>query len=444
MNSSLKHLLPWGFALAASLFAVSADARVKKEGAWPTEEKPVSVKIDGTRPEALRKLADAAGWSLVLPADVKDDSEKIEVVVRDESPQVVLEAILEHGDFVAKRTGKLVTVRHDDGKADATDAATDATAAPATASSTATSDAPDAASERPRRARDKRGDDRTVMGGNLRIEKDEVVDDVAVLGGAIDVYGTVTGNLAVTGGTARVHEGAVIEGDATAIGGLLVIEKGAEVQGDVGVVGGKLERQPGAIVGGKIVDGAGSGDVSVKVDKGQVKTEVTPAPAKPRGRERLSSSVDRAGASLRNTALLFVFGVIVLALGGSRVESLRVEVARAPMRSLALGILGSIGAAVALALLCITVIGIPLAAIALVIGVVATYASVVCVLTTAGGAVLRHKTDNPYVHLAAGCVAFFLLGLLPYVGNIVTAIVVLIGIGTLVSTRMGGLVRKRA
>lgn len=449
--SSIKRAV-WGLALATTFLALSADAKVKKEGAWPDGEKPVSIKVDATRPEALRKLADAAGWNLVLPAAVKDDAEKVEVQVKDESPQAVLEAILDHGDFVAKRSGKLVTIARADApkadaakadadkadadKADAAAAKDDADKAADTAKPDA-SGAADSGAIRLTRALSARGEDRTVMGGNLRVEKGETVHDVAVFGGTVDVLGTVTGNLVVTGGTARVHDGAVIEGDATAVGGHLALEKGSEVEGDVGVVGGWLERAEGAKVHGRVVDGANKGKVNVHVDdKGHVKSEV-------REESRSRGFFDKLGSAIRNAALFFVFGVVILALGGQRVENLRVEAARAPMKSFALGVLGTIGFAVTAVLLSITVIGIPLVAVAAIAAVIGVYAAIVSVLTTAGAAVLRHRTQNPYVHLAAGCAAFFLLGLVPYVGTAFIVIVTLIGVGTLVSTRMGA-GKKRA
>lgn len=446
MSSIVKQVSPWGLALAASLVAFGADAKVKKEGTWPSNEKPVSIKVDASRPEALRKLADAAGWSLVLPAGVKDDAEKIDLQIKDESPDAVLEAILDGGDFVAKRSGKMVTIARA-GTPDASvdpDESTKPSGLPIKVDTRPLQDsgASGAAIDTSTRVDAERGDDRTVMGGNLRVEKGETVHDVAVFGGSVDVFGTVSGNLVVTGGSARVHEGAVIKGDATAVGGHLSLESGARVEGDVGVVGGWLERAEGAIVKGRVVDGASKGRVNVSVDdKGHVKSEVSAD--RPRERGFFGNVADKLGSALRNAALLFVFGVVVLALGGQRVENMRVEAARAPMKSLALGIVGVIGAAVTAALLCITVIGIPVAAIGALVGIIATYASIVAVLTTAGAAFLRHRTQNPYVHLAAACVVFFLVGLVPYVGSIFIALVTLIGIGTLVSTRLGGLASKK-
>ena len=76
-------------------------------------------------------------------------------------------------------------------------------------------------------------------------------------------------------------------------------------------------------------------------------------------------------------------------------------------------------------------------------GIFCVYASIAAVLTTAGAAVAGHKSKNPYVHLLVGCVGFLLLGVIPFVGGLVTLAVVMIAIGTLVSTRLAGTIAKR-
>src|ERR1700712_3020666 len=50
-------------------FAGSANATVRKEGTWPENEKPVSLDVsEVSRQEAVKELADAAGWSVVMPS----------------------------------------------------------------------------------------------------------------------------------------------------------------------------------------------------------------------------------------------------------------------------------------------------------------------------------------------------------------------------------------
>ena len=290
-----------------------------------------------------------------------------------------------------------------------------------------------------------RGEDRNVFGSSLVIGKDEIVHTVSVTGGSAKIYGTVTGDLVVAGGSARIEDGARVVGNATVFGGSLKVVSGARVDGDVGIVGGALQREEGAIIGGKVVDsGSGKhGNVKVSMHDGEVSTEVEGSRKRESGRSRLSEAAHSFGQSVTNMSLLFVFGCVLLALGTRRMETLRVEAAARPMKAFAMGIVGSICALVAVVAMCITVVGIPFAILVVLLGVLSVYASIAAVLTTVGAAVTGHKSTNPYVHLLAGCVLFLLAGLVPYIGGVVTAAVILIAIGTLVTTRLAGLVDGR-
>ena len=69
------------------------------------------------------------------------------------------------------------------------------------------------------------------------------------------------------------------------------------------------------------------------------------------------------------------------------------------------------------------------------VALVAVYAYM---LATAGGALVQHKTKNPYLHLAAGCALFMLISAIPYLGGFVTFAVVVICMGAVVATRGAG------
>ncbi len=222
------------------------------------------------------------------------------------------------------------------------------------------------------------------------------------------------------------HAAAVVL-DRAAVAGVganVSIEDGATVDGDVSVVGGTLRRGEHAHIGGDIE--REEGDASEKPNEGAFRR-----------------ALRHIGDAVTRSAFLFIFGAILLALGATRMGALRGEVVVRPMRSLALGIVGSVGGAVVFLVLCVTIIGIPIALMGLLAAVFAAYAGIVAVLTTAGEALLRHKTQNTYVHLAAGCAMFLAASSLPFVGGFVTAAVALIGIGVVVATRAAGLVSAR-
>jgi len=76
---SAFHRFPLACA-AACVVAISvaapASALVKHEGNWPEADKLVSLDVTNTpRTDALRKLADAAGWNLVVHAPPGDPVE---------------------------------------------------------------------------------------------------------------------------------------------------------------------------------------------------------------------------------------------------------------------------------------------------------------------------------------------------------------------------------
>jgi hypothetical protein len=100
-------------------------------------------------------------------------------------------------------------------------------------------------------------------------------------------------------------------------------------------------------------------------------------------------------------------------------------------------IVGGIGSVVLLVALCVSIIGIPVAIAAVLLGVFTLYAGIASVLTTIGAALVAHRSNNPYVHLLVGCTLFLALSLVPWVGGIVTFAVVMVAVGVLVTTRGG-------
>jgi hypothetical protein len=390
--------------------ASPAIAGVRHEGVWPEPETKVSLELDNVpRAEAIRKLADAAGWSIVSRG-IPDGSVSLDV--HDQPASKVLDSMLEDGSFVAARDGNLISLAAAPAGATPSPAVADASepAAPSAMPAAAQTAAP--------------GEDRTVTGGNLRIEPDEVVGDVTVLNGNLDLLGTATGDVTVVGGSARIHKGAHVQGDATAVGGILTVDDGAKVDGEVSVVGGSLDKE-------------GTPRIRLHIDDAVAGLHQAPTGG------TVSKLVDEAGHAVARGVMLFILGIVLLALGSRRMEILQGEVAARPMRSLALGVVGSVAAVGLFAALCVTIIGIPVAVAGLVAVLLVTGAGICAVLTTAGAALVGHRTHNPYLHLAVGSLLYLLLSAIPYAGGIVTAAVVFVGAGSLIATRMAGMLPKK-
>ena len=436
-HSLAPHFAALVAALVVSLITLSAHSAVKQLGQWPDEDPKVSLSLTGSsRSDALQQLAKQAGWSIVFRGPGTDP---VDVHIADQPASKVLGLLLSDGHYIAERDGSLIAIA----PAAPGDAPPTVAAAPEPEPDDAAREAKEEAdketqkakeeadkeAKRAKEAADKRakrgkGDDRTVTGSNAVIAKDEVVHDLVVIGGNADVHGTVTGDLAVYGGNVTLHADSVVEGDAALMGGNLIIKNDARLDGDVSVLGGNVEREEGAKLGGTIAAEDDDGDNSDK------------------GRDVMTFASDIGGAMTR-TALLFVFGTVLWALATRRMETLQLEVAGRPMRSFAMGVAGFLAILVLFIALCITVVGIPFAIVGLLAVIFGAYSGIVAVLATVGGTLMRHRTDNVYVHLAVGCGLFLLLGLLPYIGGAITFAVVAIGLGAVIGTRAAGFIKKR-
>jgi hypothetical protein len=413
--------------VVAALVALAPVARadVKLEGEWGGADKTVALDVEGLpRSKALERLADAAGWSLIV-ADAPTDA--VSLHLKDQPPRKVLAILLAQGKYVASRDGDLVSIRREEA------ASPPAPPVPAVPPVPAIPPIPPVPPPPPPPSAKQHAEDRMVTGGKLRLGPGEVAHDVSVYGGNADIEGTVTGDLSIMGGKGRVGKTGHVAGNATLLGGSLRLDDGARVDGEVTVLGGKLDRAAGAAVGGTTTHAGGDDE-----------EEHASSPEPDSDKDKKEGILHEIGGALTRSALFFVFGAVLLALGGKRMEVLRAEAAVRPMRSFALGVVGTIAAIALVVALCVTLVGIPVAIVGLLVAVVAGYAGMAAVLTTAGEALLKHRTESSYVHLAVGCALLMVVGAIPVVGGLVRVAVALVGIGVLVATRGAGLFPPKA
>lgn len=192
-----------------------------------------------------------------------------------------------------------------------------------------------------------RAGDLTRVGNDIHIEQDEVVrGDVTAIRGDITVDGTV-------------HGGVV------SFGGDIYLNPTARVDGDVVCVGGELHEEPGAYVSGERVT-ALSGGRGERIARSLNASESHP------GRDWGWGGLKLFGALLR---LLIAIGLTVLVawLFQGRIVVGAETLKRQPALSLGLGALvhallvpSVFALALVMLLLCITIVGIPLALAALV------------------------------------------------------------------------------
>lgn len=198
--------------LAALVFVLStlisgaAHAEVTREGQWPDSDPEVTLSVTNLpRTEALKRLVEAAKWSVV--AEIPPGN-PVDIHVKKQPATKVLELLLSDGHYIAKRDGDLISIQKAPDQVSPADAAppppppAPATSAAPTPPTPPTPPAP-AAPAGSRAIDSARGEDRFITGGSTRIEKDQVVQNLTVMGGSAEVYGRVTGDVAVMGGSVK-------------------------------------------------------------------------------------------------------------------------------------------------------------------------------------------------------------------------------------------------
>jgi hypothetical protein len=225
----------------------------------------------------------------------------------------------------------------------------------------------------------------------------------------------------------HVHPGAHVEGDMAVVGGEVTVDDDASIDGDLVTLGGELHRGPNARIGGEVKM---VGDEVVGDDDENSL----------RARSPVLYVLRTIGSHITKTAFLFVLGAVVIAVATRRMQLLQSEIALRPMRNIAIGIASLVVGSVLLVLLCVTIVGIPVALAGIFIGILAAYAGICAALSAVGSAIVAHRSENPYVHLAVGCGVFLILGFIPYFGTFLTVLILFAGLGAFAATRAAGFI----
>lgn len=304
----------------------------------------------------------------------------------------------------------------------------------------------------------------TRSGGNVVVPAGETVQDLTVTAGTATISGTIDGDLTVFAGDINIDGN--VTGDATAMGGSVTIS--GNVAGNASVVSGYLELSDTGSIGQSL--SAAAGDVFLNgtvVDDARIDAErLVVGPSADIGGDlayatqslSLSDaasvggdirSVDRIDVTSEFPAqtnvpfwALSIYGFLVnLILGlillfifperSFRIADLGLE---QPLLSVVIGFLTLLVTPVILVLLTVTIIGIPLALIGLFAFLLAVWAGSVYGAFTVGAWILGYfDVTNRWLILFVGLVAVFILGAIPFLGGAVHFLVMLLGLGALVS-----------
>jgi len=263
--------------------------------------------------------------------------------------------------------------------------------------------------------------DVSVRGQSLEVKEGDTVDNAVVFGGNLDVHGTVDGDATAFGGNVILHPNAVVEGSVASMGGTVIREEGARVEGSTESFGGG---NIGALVAGEV--------------KNNLKKELRGSRADEDEDEDEKDSEGGLAGFILKFAALFGLGFLGQLFFPSRMKDVAAELKARPLKSVLTGVLGGLALFVSSVVLCITLIGIPVAGVLLLAAMLVTALGLTAVASELGMRVpvLRGRKTQAVV-LALGSLILLGLGSIPGLGVLVMVLACLMGFGAAIRTRFG-------
>jgi cytoskeletal protein CcmA (bactofilin family) len=287
------------------------------------------------------------------------------------------------------------------------------------------------------------GGDVLAAGGSLTIEGN-LAEDLYAAGGEVRFDGTLAGNARVAGGSVSIGRSARIEGNTSLAGGRVAVQ---------GALGGYLHAAGGRV----LIDGPVQGNVEVAAGSLEVGPQaridgalryrtraplrMDPAAEVRGGVERLPFEAydERAARFAVGAAFgVWLLGLMLLAaLLAGLLPGPTGRVAQAARQrfgwSLLSGFLALVAVPPAIVILLVTVIGIPLALLAVLLYLALILAGYVGAGIALGNAVLRRWQGGWRRALAAalGVLVVSLLALVPWLGALVVFVALITGMGAI-------------
>lgn len=275
-------------------------------------------------------------------------------------------------------------------------------------------------------------EDATIFGGDYTLENGESLKDLTVLGGNVELeIGTTVDHITIVGGNLTV--GGKVEDDIHIYGGNLDLGMTAMVEGDVHVVGGSFDRDEHATIRGEIIEGA---PFNIHI----------PGLPISEGPIFISRSQDMAwqvmGAFSKALGLAILAVLACLAVPQPLARASLAAYTR-PLEAGGVGLLVAILTPVLLIGFTITVIGIPITVLlALAVAILLAFGWIALGLETGIRLAKAFEQDWPLV-VQAGFGTFLLslvanvIGLAPFVGWIIPALIGFLGMGGVLLSRFG-------
>ncbi len=280
------------------------------------------------------------------------------------------------------------------------------------------------------------GGDRVCTGRNLTINSGETVNNVLAFGCNVTVQqnATVQRNITAFGG--NVSNQGTINGSIVAFGGNVTIESSGVVNGNITAFGGSVLTQPGSTVKGNI----GKNVPPIPLPIPPV-APVAPLPPQPVNviNANYPFGFDWLGSLI--TALAFAaLGALVVIIAPEQTRRVSSAIQTRPWGSAGVGCLTLIVLPILALLLVITIVGLPVAFILSIVGLIAWIFGGIAVGYLAGEKILqafRARDILPAVAVVIGVLVLMVVGQIPIIGWLISCFVGLLGIGAVVLTRFG-------
>ncbi|HHY92427.1 MAG TPA: hypothetical protein GX511_03715 [Firmicutes bacterium] len=273
---------------------------------------------------------------------------------------------------------------------------------------------------------------RGSVGRDVLVPQGTVSEEAVAFGGSVRVEGNVQRSAVAIGGD--VYVSGSVGQDAVAIGGTVVLAPGAVVHGNAVAIGGSVQRAEDARVDGQITSVSAPGLTSLR--------DLRWLP----DFHRWQGFVAPFGPWFwwwgQFTGLLssLALGAIILALLPTNVEHMVGALPDNWGRFALIGFLGYLVAVPLIAMVAITIIGIPLALLLVLALVAARFLAYTVVSLFVGRRLLERLIThavNPFAELLVGLVVLFVIRFVPLVGWLVGLVVAIIGLGAVLDTRFG-------
>lgn len=301
--------------------------------------------------------------------------------------------------------------------------------------------------------------DLIAVGGTIEVVG-EVTGNVRVSGGDVKIYGKVGRNMTIMAGNLQVASFAEIQGNAHLMASSIDLNGkflknvtlmgsetriGADIKGNLKAYVGHLRLTAKAIVQGKVSYSESS---EVEIDQGaNISGEIekeTSTFFRPDWKKTFVFS-SRIIGLLMNFLFSFVLGVIIIKFFPTRLHRSLMVLQETPWKAFGVGLLVLFIIPLCVILLFITVLGIPFAIALVTLAVLSFYAAkILPIIWVSNNIFSRFRFQkNSLLVFFIGLIIFFLFKQIPILGQMISIVFMLLGLGTAVLSRIPHHVKKK-